>query len=312
MSFRLGINNCFAVKRWPQPDEWAAIVVGELGLDLVQHSLDLVDLGCSDADLRGQAERVREACRHSGLQLHSTFTGLAAYSSNLLLDPDPAARGQALAWYERVIRFSAAAGARAAGGHVGSLSVREFADARRRHERWSELIVSLDRLRRSARGAGLERLLVENMACAREPSTIAQVRTLLARGDADRVPVELCLDIGHQCVPGTDGEDRDPYAWLRRLGDATAVVHLQQSDAEADHHWPFTAHFNAVGRIEAGRVLEALGDARPALVIEVIPSFEADDAQMLEQLRESVAYWRAALDELAGPAGGPSCVACPT
>ena len=42
--FRLGINTCFAVKRWPLPEEWARIVRDELGLDLVQHSFDVVDL----------------------------------------------------------------------------------------------------------------------------------------------------------------------------------------------------------------------------------------------------------------------------
>ena len=34
--YRLGINTCFAVKRWPQPERWAALVRDELGLDLVQ------------------------------------------------------------------------------------------------------------------------------------------------------------------------------------------------------------------------------------------------------------------------------------
>jgi hypothetical protein len=48
-SYRLGINTCFAVKRWPQPERWARLVRDELRLDLVQHSLDLVDLDASGA-----------------------------------------------------------------------------------------------------------------------------------------------------------------------------------------------------------------------------------------------------------------------
>ena len=31
MKVRLGINTCFAVKRWPRPDDWARIVRDELG-----------------------------------------------------------------------------------------------------------------------------------------------------------------------------------------------------------------------------------------------------------------------------------------
>lgn len=89
--------------------------------------------------------------------------------------------------------------------------------------------------------------------------------------------------------------ERDPYAWLQRTGADASVVHLQQSDADADHHWPFTAACNAAGRIEARRVLEALGEAQPVLVLEVIPPFELPDAQVLADLRESVAYWKTAL-----------------
>ena len=113
------------------------------------------------------------------------------------------------------------------------------------------------------------------------------------------MPIRLCLDVGHMCVPGTTGDDRDPYAWLRQLGRAAPVVQLQQSDADGDHHWPFTAERNAAGRIDADRVLDALGEGgvdETALVLEVIPPFEQDDDEVLDDLVASVDYWREALD----------------
>ena len=94
---------------------------------------------------------------------------------------------------------------------------------------------------------GLAYLLVENLAAAREPSTMAMIRDLLTDRRVARVPVRLCLDVGHMCVPGTTGDDRDPYAWLRALGRVAPVIQLQQSDAEGDHHWPFTPERNAAG-----------------------------------------------------------------
>jgi hypothetical protein len=97
-SYRLGINTCFAVKRWPQPERWAPLVAGELELDLVQHSLDLVDLDTSPAEVTDQAGRLQVSCAGQGLTLHSTFTGLAAYSSNLLLHPDASSRARARDW----------------------------------------------------------------------------------------------------------------------------------------------------------------------------------------------------------------------
>jgi D-erythrulose 1-phosphate 3-epimerase len=294
VNLTLGINTCFAVKRWPSPSDWAPIVRDRLRLRLVQHSLDLVDVAVDDT-----ARDFRAALDQHGLDLHSTFTGLAAYSSNLLLDPDGAARERAERWFELVIDWTAIAGGHATGGHVGALSVADWRDERAREARWRDLRSALARLAGRARRAGLEYFVVENLASAREPSTMALVDELLRDGDAQHAAVRLCLDVGHMCVPGTTGNDRDPYAWLRRFGSRAPIVQLQQSDSEGDHHWPFTAERNSGGRIDADAVIDALGDSgadEVALILEIIPPFEQDDDAVLDDLTASVAYWRAALE----------------
>lgn len=303
-TYRLGINTCFAVKRWPEPERWARLVRDELELDLVQHSLDLADLDASPAELTGQAAQLQAACASTGLTLHSTFTGLAAYSSNLLLHPDRAARDRARNWYRRVIGFTADAGAGSTGGHVGAFSVADYRDRARRARLWDELGESLAQLAGYAHDRGLSSLLAENLAAAREPSTMAMIASLLTDGDQAHVPVLLCLDVGHQCVPGTAGADRDPYAWLECLGARAPVVQLQQTDGSADHHSPFTPETNAAGIIDPARVLAALdrsGAAEVALILEIIPPFEQDDDQVLADLRQSAGYWR---DALRGHTGG--------
>ena len=299
--YHLGVNTCFAVKRWPEPDRWAELVAETLGLDLVQHSLDLVDLE-ADAPIGEQAAAVAEACAVHGIAVHSTFTGLGAYGRNLLLDPDAGSRSRALAWFGRALEFTSLAGGRYAGGHVGAFSVSDWRDAGRREDLRHELQRALRALAARASELGLDAFLIENMAARREPSTMAEVESLLAPANARHGAVALCLDVGHQCVLGTSGDDRDPYAWLRRLGARAPVVHLQQTDADADHHWPFSAEHNAAGRIDADRVLAALdasGAEDVALVIEVIPAFEADDDGVVGGLVESVAYWREALSRRA-------------
>jgi sugar phosphate isomerase/epimerase len=296
--FRLGINNCFAVKRWPEADRWAEIVSSRLGLDLVQHSLDLVDLSLPKHERIGDAERVARACSTTGLELHSTFTGLVAYSSNLLLDPEPSRRAAAEAWYRRAIEYSAAAGAGGTGGHVGAYSEADWKSPERRRLLDGEMHRALRRLTGAAHRAGLGVFYLENLASAREPSTMAHVQRLLAPGDPRHVPIRLCLDVGHMCVPGAEGEERDPYAWLRRFGQQAPAVHLQQTDASADHHWPFTESYNRQGRIDAAGVIDALkasGVAAVTLILEIIPSFEADDRTVLEELQASVEYWREGL-----------------
>jgi sugar phosphate isomerase/epimerase len=297
---RLGINTCFAVKRWPRPRDWAPIVRDELGLDTVELSLDLFE-DIEDQSSRTEGvDQTRSVLNDFGLRAESVFTGLAAYSSNLLMHPDAGRRRAAADWYLAAVDLAARVGARGVGGHVGAMSVPDWADDARRAERWAGLQESLAGLAAAARSAGLEHLLVENLASQREPSTIAGIESLLTAGDAGHVPVRLCLDVGHQCVPGTSGDDRDPYAWLARFGGRLAEVQLQQSDGVADHHWPFTTERNAGGRIDPGRVLDTLAAAGAddvLLVLEVIPAFEQDDAETLADLRVSAEFWQAALTE---------------
>ena len=300
MRARLGINNCFAAKRWPRPDDWAQVVREELGLDLVELSLDLMDDIGSAAKRDRTADLVLAALSRHGLRAETTFTGVVAYCTNMLMDPDAARRRAALDWYLAVVDLTARLGARGAGGHVGAMSVADWSAPARRAERWSGLRRDLEEIAGRARAAGLEYLLVENMAALREPSTIGSVEQLLTGGDAAHVPIRLCLDVGHQCVPGTTGADRDPYAWLKHFGGRLGEVQLQQSDGLADHHWPFTPQRNAGGRIDPGRVLDTLADSGAEdvlLVLEVIPAWEEDDGQVIAGLRSSVDAWKGAMSE---------------
>ena len=298
MDVRLGINTCFAVKRWPRPVDWGTIVRDHLGLRLVQHTLDLVDLYGHPGEIERQADELTRAAGDLGLEIASTFTGLAAYSSNLLLAPDAEVRAAAQAWYEKAIRFTAGIGARITGGHVGAFTVHDWTDTATRAERWSDLKQSLAALAAIASESGLEALVVENLASAREPSTMAMVADLLTNGENGHVPIRACIDVGHMCVAGTQGEERDPYAWLRHLGAHAPIVQLQQSDAAGDHHWPFTPAHDLDGRINPDRVLAALvesGARRIDLILEVIPPFEQADDEVLEDLVVSVDRWRDAL-----------------
>ena len=86
------------------------------------------------------------------------------------------------------------------------------------------------------------------------------------------------------CVPGTSGDDRDPYAWLERLGAAPGRPAPAVRRAGRP---PLAVHpeRNAGGRIEAERGLARSGAAEVALILEVIPPFEEDDDAVLDDLR---------------------------
>ena len=74
------------------------------------------------------------------------------------------------------------------------------------------------------------------------------------------------------------------------------VVQLQQSDADGDHHWPFTAERNADGRIDADRVLDALGEGG---VEETRPRPRGDPAVRAGRRRRSLDDLVASVDLLA-------------
>lgn len=293
MKLELGINTCFAVKRWPLPQEWARIVRDRLNLSLIELSFDVID--ASADSIAAESKDINAVASEFGLTVRSTFTGLAAYSSNLLLSPSARARETAADWFRRAIDFSGNVGAAATGGHVGAFSVTDWNDSKLRSDRWDGLRAAINDLAAYASDRGLQALLVENLAAAREPSTMAMIRELLTDADETHAAVRLALDVGHMCVVGTSGDDRDPYAWLRELSRSAFEVQLQQSDADGDHHWPFTFEANRRGRIDADRVIDALGESGAeeiALVLEVIPPFEQEDGSVIDDLAASVDYWR--------------------
>ncbi len=119
-----GVNLSFCVKRWITPELWAPLVGEDLGLDLVQFSFDLVDPLWPDDLLETLASDIRRQAGANGLTLHSAFIGLAHYTFNQLLHPEPRARDMAEAWLKRAYRFAAKAGITRVGGPLGAVASR--------------------------------------------------------------------------------------------------------------------------------------------------------------------------------------------
>jgi sugar phosphate isomerase/epimerase len=296
----LGINTCFAVKRWPEPEQWVRIVKHELQLDCCQFSLDLVDPLLDEAATMPYADAVRELAAAHNLSIHSTFTGLAAYSWSQLLHPQSAMRAAATRWFERAIDFTTRLGASGMGGHIGAFSVQDAANQERKQILLHELQKRLSALSHYAARQGLSHLLFENMAVTREwGHSIEEAQQITKLDTGDGVPLVLCLDVGHPCALHTGTASDDYLAWFAQPWSHLPIVHLQQTDRTGDHHWPFTRDYNARGMIRADYILQAIkpwqmrGDV--FLFLEPIHPFEADDNMVLDELRESVQYWREAL-----------------
>lgn len=299
----LGINTCFAVKRWSRPEQWARIVSDELGLSDVQFSMDLLPPSASDSTAATHADAVRVVAEEHGIRVRSVFTGLAAYASNLLLADAPSERDAAEQWYHRMINVTARIGADGMGGHIGAFTVESFRDATRRDGLRSELTDRLRRLADHASNAGLEYLLFENLALPREPGySISESLELEAALAQTAVPWRLCLDLGHPAALRTGTPSDDPTAWLKQSWTSTPIIQLQQSPRGGDHHGAFTTANNSTGLVRRDEVLPALMEwdaPEVELHLEIIPAHEADDDDVLADLAESVRYWQEGIEQYA-------------
>lgn len=295
--FTLGMNLCFAPKRWPESEEWARIVAEEFGLKTVQFSFDLMDPRAGAGVVASYVDHTRIACERHGITIHSTFTGFLPYMQNLLLHPEPAFREDAMAWFKAAIDVTARMKVAHTGGFFGALSMKDFMDPARKRERMAAWTQSLVELAQAAKDKGLESLLIEPMAGWREPPT-SIVESLELAELKTAVPLRIAIDLGHMVVRGREGDDLDPYAWLRRVSVKAGVFHLQQSNDKYDQHGAFTAEGNKSGRIEPKKVLDAIrasGVEKAVLMFEICHASEEDEKVVLSDIKGSVEQWRAAL-----------------
>ena len=291
----IGVNNGFAAKNWPEPREWARIIVHELGLQYVQFSFDLLDPTLPEPNRNSLCVEVRRAIDEFRLVLHSTFTGLIIYSRNHLAHPDRGVRESAYHWYECALEVSNKLSAQACGGHIGAMSALDYADSKRRKFIRSQEVEAVRNLASSAAKLGLQYLLWEPMPTPREiphePDEAIELMEEVNQGS--QIPVYLCFDVGH-CNSYDFNQPGDPYEWLEKLLPWTRVIHLQQTDGKADHHWPFTPEFNRIGIINPKRIAEIVKDSpfpEIPLFFELGHAFDATDQHIIEDHKQSIEFW---------------------
>ena len=293
----LGINLSFCVKRWVTPELWAPIVRERLGLDLVQLSFDLVDPMWPDELLEECANDIRATAASNGIAVHSAFIGLAHYTFNQLLHPNPRVRDAAEAWMNRAYRFAGLAGIKRVGGPLGAIASRTDGTEAESipPADYDDLIARMERLSVNARDAGIAELYVEPTPMRREwPWTIAQAQRMASDLRGSAVPWKYCLDWGHATFEPLYGRYRAAMSdWLSALSPDIGMVHLQQTDFQYDRHWDFT-EAGAVVPAESARMQRAAGLQDRPVFLEVFYPFERDDKSILDALSRTISILKPA------------------
>jgi len=272
------------------------LISEDLHLGVAQVSADLLPLSLGSYAAEDYADEVKRVAESKGVQIHSMFTGLGAYASNLLLAESERGRSAAYTWYRDLISLAARSGARGAGGHIGAFSVRAFGDEALRQELLSGEIEAMKRLAEFASSVGLDHLQFENLAVAREPGhSLDEAIWFEEQLSACDIPWVLCLDLGHPVALAQNDAPDVLDSWLERKWRNTPVIQLQQTSFGSDQHGPFTPRTNQAGGVDRDRVLtylESWTSDDIYLFLEFIPHHEGDDDLVVEELAASVEFWR--------------------
>ncbi|MBM3290297.1 MAG: sugar phosphate isomerase/epimerase [Candidatus Hydrogenedentes bacterium] len=302
MQVTLGINTGFAINRFPEPDDWIGVVADELGLDTVQFTADLLNPFLPAEVVARGVETIAGLCARKGVRVQTTFTS-AFTRVNHLMHPDLAVQRVWVDWFRRFFTLSRDLGAEGAGSHFGIMSVRDNADAAVRERRVNQAVEAWRELSEFGAGIGLKYLLFEPMSVPREVAeTISATEDILRRcADGFAVPMRLCLDVDHGDLQSADPRDTDPHAWIRAFGAVSPCIHIKQSLRDKGGHYPFTAKYNAQGKVVPE---EILGTMRGAGIEECTLLLEIShrerwpaDYTVVSDLKESVEYWRPAVEK---------------
>lgn len=302
MGFTLSVNTNPLVNRFAEPDDLIDAIAYDIELKYVQLTHEFVNPGWPAATIRRFVRAFNRATARTGVEITSGMTG--PYGRlNHFGHPDRDVRRYYVDWFKTFADISADLGARSVGTQFAILTLKDFDDPRRREEMVGIAIDCWAEVAEHAAQAGLSYVFWEPMSVGREfGETIAACGRLQDRLDAAgfAIPMWMMVDIDHGDVTSADPEDVDPYAWARAFPTRSPIIHVKQSSMNKGGHWPFTEKYNADGRIQPDRLLEAVragGGVDNEICLEL--SFrerEPTDRAVVPALRESVAFWSGHVD----------------
>ena len=297
MTFSLGVNTNAFVNRIVEPEALVPVIVDDIGLRRIQLTPEILSPDWPAAVIADHVKRWNAACARHGARVTTTFTG--NYTRlNSLCHPDPDVRAHWRAWLERLIDIAADLGAKATGSQIGILTYLDDQDPARRADRFKVARDHWHGLAAHAKARGLDCLMWEPMSVTREFGETIEAcwRDHEALNEGAPLPILINVDIDHGDVTSTNPADTDPYAWAEAFARVSPVVHIKQSSMDKGGHRPFTAEYNAKGRVQPEKLvaaLEAGGGRDNELVFEfTFREREPTDSHVVAALKESVDFWR--------------------
>lgn len=302
MALTLALNTNPLVNRFAEPDDLIETVARELRIRDLQLTHEFINPSWPAAVVRRLTRQMAAALQRTGVRVTSGMTG--PYGRlNHFGHPDREVRRYYVDWFKTFADITGDLGGRAVGTQFAIFTYRDFDDPRRRAGLIDAAVDCWAEVAEHAKAAGLEFIFWEPMSVGREfGETIAGAMDLQARLSARdmALPMWMMADIDHGDVTSASPDDFDPYAWARAVPKVSPIIHIKQSLMDKGGHRPFTAEFNAAGRIQPEPLLSALregGAVDNEICLELgFKEREPSDRQVIPDIRESVAFWAPHVD----------------
>ncbi len=302
MAFTLSLNTNPLVNRFADPDDLIDTVARDLHIRDLQLTHEFINPSWSAPVIGRLTRQMQAACRRTGVRITSGMTG--PYGRlNHFGHPDADVRRYYVKWFKTFADITADLGGVSVGTQFAIFTYRDYDNATRREELIRIAIDCWADVAEHAKAAGLKYLFWEPMSIGREfGETIASAMALQDRLTvrAMAIPMWMMADIDHGDVTSVNRDDFDPYAWASAVPRVSPIIHIKQSMTDKSGHRPFTADFNAKGRIHPEPLLAAFragGGVDNEICLELsFKEREPNDRQVISQIAESVAFWAPHID----------------
>ena len=290
------------MNRFADPDDLITTIAHDLRIRDVQLTHEFINPSWPTPVIRRLTRQMSAALHRTGVRVTSGMTG--PYGRlNHFGHPDRDVRRYYVDWFKTFADIAADLGASSVGTQFAIFTYQDFDDPLRREALIQTAIDCWAEVAEHAKSAGLKFLFWEPMSVAREfGETIAATMALQARLTAAdmAIPMWMMADIDHGDVTSPNPDDFDPYAWARAVPKVSPIIHIKQSLIDKGGHRPFTAAFNAKGRIQPEPLLQAFaegGAQNNEICLELsFKEREPNDREVIAQIAESVAFWAPHID----------------
>lgn len=302
MPLSLSLNTNPLVNRFAEPDDLIETVARDLRIRDLQLTHEFINPSWPATVIDRLTKSMAAALARTGVRVTSGMTG--PYGRlNHFGHPDAEVRRYYVEWFKNFADITAALGGSSVGTQFAIFTYRDFDDPIRREALIERAIACWAEVAEHAKRAGLDFVFWEPMSIGREfgetiPAALALQDRLSAANMA--IPMLMMADIDHGDVTSPDASDYDPYAWARAVPKVSPIIHIKQSLMDKGGHRPFTAEFNAKGRIHPEALLKALAEGGAIdneICLELsFKEREPNDREVIAQIAESVAFWAPHID----------------